>query len=331
MTTPTDENRTQPSILRRIFFEPFQVRLRSGWRLLLHTILTIFLLFFFSALITLLGTSLGLAEIDVSDPAQLNSPLLLLGPLIGITAATWIARRWLDRRSFQSLGFAFDELAIRDLLFGILMPAALFALIFLFEWIVGWLQVEGTAFSANEVSSPIGPFLSAAVTFIIVGYQEELLSRGYHLQNLIEGTNIPIGLFISSGIFALLHAANPGASVLSTLGILLAGYFLAFGWLRTGQLWLPIGLHIGWNFFQGTVFGFRVSGTSGFSLIRHSVDGPRLITGGAFGPEAGLVGFVAMALGAAAIWWYTQGRETELRPEPVASEFPHPGETGPGH
>ena len=295
--------------LRQVFFEPEDIRLRSGWRLLIHTILTVFLVLLFSSLITLLGSALGLARIDVQDPTQLNSPLLLLGPLLGITASTWLARRYLDRKTFKSLGFDWDELALRDLLFGIFIPAALFALIFLFEWVAGWLQIQGTAFSSEQASRALPQFLGAVVTFLIVGYQEELLSRGYHLQNLIEGTGLPVGLFISAGIFALLHATNPGASVLSTLGILLAGYFLAYGWIRTGQMWLPIGLHIGWNFFQGTVFGFRVSGTTGFSLIEHSVQGPTLITGGAFGPEAGLTGFAAMALGAYAIWWFTKDRQ----------------------
>lgn len=311
MTNAQANSADDRPFLRQVFFEPEDIRLRSGWRLLLHTILTIFMVLLFSSLITLLGTALGLARIDVQDPAQLDSPLLLLGPLLGITASTWLARRFLDRKSFKSLGFDWNNHGLRDLLFGIFMPAALFALIFLFEWAFGWLQIEGTAFASNQAGRALPQFLGAAVTFLIVGYQEELLSRGYHLQNLIEGTNLPIGLFISSGIFALLHAANPGASILSTLGILLAGYFLAFGWIRTGQMWLPIGVHIGWNFFQGTVFGFRVSGTTGFSLIEHSVQGPTLITGGAFGPEAGLVGFAAMALGAYAIWWFTRDRQQQ--------------------
>jgi membrane protease YdiL (CAAX protease family) len=307
----SQDKTTLQGFFRYVFLETEQTRLRSGWRLLLHTLMLLFFVFFFSAIISLIGAVLGLTNVGLNDPTALNSPLLLLGPLVGVTLATWIARRWLDRESFVSLGFTYDERAIKDLAFGILMPAALFLLIFLFEWTVGWLQIEGTAFSVDQSRGALSQLLGATITFLIVGYQEELLSRGYHLQNLIEGTNLPIGLFISSGIFALLHAANPGASILSTLGILFAGYFLAFGWLRTGQLWLPIGVHIGWNFFQGTIFGFRVSGTTGFNLIRHTVDGPTLITGGAFGPEAGLTGFAAMALGAYAIWWYTRDRQVD--------------------
>lgn len=296
-------------VLRRIFFEPADTRLRSGWRLLIHTLLLLFLLLLFGTLLTLILAGLGLIEIDPETLTSRDSPLLLLGPLLAITVATWLVRRFLDKKSFLSLGFTWDDHAAADLAFGILMPGGLFALIFLFEWAAGWLHLDGFAFSGSQAGAALPRLIIAAITFVIVGYQEELLSRGYHLQTLIEGTNLPLGLFISSGIFALLHAANPGASILSTLGILLAGYFLGYAWIRTGQMWLPIGLHIGWNFFQGTVFGFQVSGTTGFNLIEQTVQGPTLITGGAFGPEAGLTGFAAMALGSYAIWWFTRQRQ----------------------
>lgn len=308
MTDTPESNRQPRSILRRVFISPNEARLRAGWRLLLHTVLVLLLVLAFSTAVYLLTTLLGLTRLPPSDPASLDSPLALLGSLAGITLATWIARRWLDRRSFVSLGFQVDEHTLPDLAFGILMPGGLFALVFLVHWAAGWLTIEGTAFGALSVAGVVGQLLLAALTYIIVGYQEELLSRGYHLQNLVDSINLPIGLFLSSAVFALLHAFNPSASLFSTLGILLAGYFLAIGWIRTGQLWLPIGIHIGWNFFQGAVFGFPVSGTGGFRLLRLSIDGPALLTGGSFGPEAGLTGMAATALGAFLLWRYTGSR-----------------------
>jgi hypothetical protein len=104
---------------------------------------------------------------------------------------------------------------------------------------------------------------------------------------VVDGAGLRWALFISSAIFALLHLANPGSGAASTIGLLAAGYFLAFAWLRTGRLWLSIGLHIGWNFFEGTVFGFQVSGLEPFALMRHTPSGPAWAVGGAFGPEAG--------------------------------------------
>lgn len=314
MTPTPDTSREPRSTLRWILMSPEEPRLRAGWRLLLHTLLTMVLVLLFSTMVYLITSLLGWTRLPPSDPTSLDSPLMLLGSLSGITLATWIARRWFDRHTFLSLGFTYGEQAVRDLVFGILMPSGLFALVFLLHWAAGWLTIEGTAFGSGSVVGTLGQLLVAALVFIIVGFQEELLSRGYHLQNLVEGLNLPIGLFLSSAVFALLHAFNPGASVLSTLGILLAGYFLAIGWIRTGQLWLPIGLHIGWNFFQGTVFGFPVSGTGGFHLLQLSIHGPPLLTGGSFGPEAGLTGMAAMALGAFLIFRYTASRRGPFAP-----------------
>ena len=126
---------------------------------------------------------------------------------------------------------------------------------------------------------------------------------------LEEGTNTFWAVVLSSVVFGLAHIFNPNAGWISTLGIIAAGFFLAFGYLRTRQLWLPIGLHIGWNFFLGPVFGFPVSGLEPFHLLGLNVSGPDLITGGAFGPEAGLVGLVAQFFGVGLIWGYTRGRE----------------------
>lgn len=311
MSNPASDPASQTTTLRKVFLSP-DGRPRTGWRLLLHSVASVVLYVVFGMILFFVGMALGFVDPSAMQMQTLQSPYFLLAPLAGITLATWGARRWLDRRSFQGLGLELDEFAWRDLLFGTLMPGALFGLIFLIEWAAGWLALQGSALSTQGAGPSLLSLLNWFVIFIIVGYQEELLSRGYHLQTLTEGLNLPLGVFISSAVFAVLHVFNPHASVLSTLGILFAGYFLAYGWLRTGQLWLPIGLHIGWNFFQGPIFGFPVSGLEGFHLLNHEVGGPQLLTGGRFGPEAGLLGYVAMAVGALLIWSYTQGREGPL-------------------
>ena len=98
----------------------------------------------------------------------------------------------------------------------------------------------------------------------------------------------------------------------AVLGLLVGGLFLAYGYVRTRSLWLPVGLHIGWNFFEGVVFGFPVSGLDIYPLLRIKVNGPVLWTGGAFGPEAGLIVLPALILGAALIYFYTQNRNVNL-------------------
>jgi membrane protease YdiL (CAAX protease family) len=119
-----------------------------------------------------------------------------------------------------------------------------------------------------------------------------------------------LGVLLSSGVFSLLHLVNPNAESIGfvAVGLFLAGVFLAFGYLRTRQLWLPIGLHIGWNFFEGVIFGFPVSGLEYYQLTRITVVGPQYWTGGAFGPEAGLVLIPGLILGFILVFFYTRNR-----------------------
>lgn len=140
---------------------------------------------------------------------------------------------------------------------------------------------------------------------VVVAANEELVARGYILQNLAEDWGMPVAVTASSILFGLAHLGNSHAGLLSTVSIVLAGILLATGYLVTRSLWLPIALHFSWNFFQSTVFGFPVSGNPpGFSLLQTEVAGPELITGGAFGPEGGLLGLEATLLGIGLLWMW---------------------------
>jgi len=119
---------------------------------------------------------------------------------------------------------------------------------------------------------------------------------------------------ISSVVFGLLHGSNPNASWISTVNIIIAGIFLGLGMVLTGNLSISIGLHITWNFFQGNVFGFPVSGTrTGATLIATELVGPEWLTGGAFGPEAGVLGLAAMLIGSLLmVFWIRRSRSGRL-------------------
>lgn len=291
----------QRSLLARLFLSPDEPRLRAGWRLLLH----FFFYFLLSGGLGFFALALGLLRLDRMG-ASLAAPSLI--NFTAIVLATLVARHLLDRRDLLSLGLRRDRYSLRDLAFGFALPGAMMGAIYLTFTALGWLHFEGWAWERLDPDLVLSGLLTALLVFILVGIAEELLSRGYHLQNLIEGTNLQIGLFLSSIIFALLHIGNPASSWTSTVGLIGAGYFLAYGWVRTRSLWMPIGLHIGWNVFEGPVFGFQVSGLETFRLITQSVHGPDLITGGAFGPEAGLIILPMMALGAWAIARYSKDR-----------------------
>lgn len=287
---------TSLRFLQKIFIIPEDGRLRSGWRLLAF-------LFLLNLIIPIVV--LAFARFSQASPTLgfLADETFIL--FVGITISVVLARHWYDRRSFQSLGLTRNAAAGRDLLFGVLIAGVVMSAIFVIEWAFGWLEVSGLANESNG-SRLIANLGYLTAVFMMVGWYEELLFRGYAMQNLVEGLGRRLGLFVSSALFALAHLANPNATGAAILGVLAAGYFLAFGYLRTNQLWLPIGLHVGWNFFEGPIFGFPVSGLESFRLLNVHVIGPQLVTGGAFGPEAGIIVVPAIILGVGLIILYTQ-------------------------
>lgn len=301
---------SQRSLLARIFISPSERRLRAGWRLLMQTLLMFAILSIMAILIGMLFARL---------PGQISSLMLTLGEFVSFLAVTLsvcLARRWLDRRSFTSLGVKWDHLAWRDLLMGIGLAGAMIALIFLMEWALGWLVFQGFAWDSRSLDALLLSLVYSALLFVGVGWTEELLSRGYWLQNLSEGINRGWGVLLSSFLFALAHLSNPNFSWMALLGLFASGLFFAFAYLRTGQLWLPIGLHIGWNFFEGSVFGFQVSGLEMERLILQEVHGPAFFTGGGFGPEAGLILFPVLLLTSWVIYHYTRDRIPKMPKNP---------------
>jgi membrane protease YdiL (CAAX protease family) len=265
------------SVLAQIFLSPDEPRLRAGWRLLIQT----FLMFVFGIIFGGIAALLGLLNLDSIGGQILN--------FLIITSSVYVARRWLDRRSFESLGLKLDWHTLLDILAGIGITLVQMGFIYVLMLGLGWLTFEGFAWEFDPLNVVIGNVIIFLIVFIFVGWNGELLSRGYHLQTIASGTNLFWGVIISSAVFGLLHLGNPNATWVSAAGIIFAGVFLAYGYIRTRQLWLPIGLHIGWNFFEGVGFGFPVSGLDTYKLIRITVQGPELWTGGAFGPQAGLI------------------------------------------
>jgi membrane protease YdiL (CAAX protease family) len=231
--------------------------------------------------------------------------------MVAVTVSVFLARRFLDKRSIESLGLKLSSGTITDLLVGILITLLQMGLIYLVMSALGWITFEGFAWQFDPIGLVLKNTLLFFAIFVFVAWNEELLSRGYHLQTIASGLNLFWGVILSSAIFGLLHLGNPSANWASTLGIFLAGLFFAYAYIRTRQLWLPMGMHLGWNFFEGVVFGFPVSGLDIYPLTRIQVTGPELWTGGAFGPEAGLIVIPALIVGAILIYVYTLNRKND--------------------
>jgi membrane protease YdiL (CAAX protease family) len=273
--------------MNKVFFSPDEHRLRAGWRLLLQ--LAIFMTFLLA-----LGTLWGMARMLLGLTTTTGLAEAEALTAMAMTASLLIARKWLDRRSFISLG----------LLAGFAIGAIIITLVFAIELVSGWAKIAAPVWQPDGITLAALAAAAGLGIFILTGWQEELYFRGYLLQNLKDGLSLPWAILLSSLVFGLAHLTNPNSLLIGAVGTALAGLLMAYGYLRTRQLWLPIGLHIGWNFFEGVVFGFPVSGLATPTLLKTIVSGPQLLTGGAYGPEAGLVLLPALILGAILIRLY---------------------------
>jgi uncharacterized protein len=320
--------------MKHPFWNREERRLRAVWRLGAQLLLLAALFVPASGLalsagsaLLIMGGELAPAEVGrlLADPLALMAHpvlgvLLSLAALLAFTGSIWLAGALLDRRRFRDFGLRFNRNWWLDFSFGFTLGAVLMLLVFIIHWSAGWLTVTAT-FHSGPAGYPFAVAIGAALlVYISVGIYEELFSRGYQLKNMAEGLRGlgPLGargavvasLFLSSLVFGVAHAYNPNATLLSSANLVLAGVFLGTGYVLTRELAIPIGLHISWNFFQGNVFGFPVSGLIGHNptFIAIEEHGPPLITGGAFGPEGGLIGVGAILLGIVLTWAWVRGR-----------------------
>ncbi len=160
--------------------------------------------------------------------------------------------------------------------------------VFLVELMVGYIHVSWRGASFGELG---GGFATMLLVFLWFGFGEELLFRGYCFQTLIEGTNRYVAIIIMSILFGLAHLGNPNVTFFGVLNTILAGIWLSIAYLKTRTLWFPTAMHATWNFFQGYVYSFPVSGMGlgQRSLFTLEQGGPDWVTGGAYGPEAGIL------------------------------------------
>jgi len=156
----------------------------------------------------------------------------------------------------------------------------------------------GDALESSSAGPPLAALLAGyAVLLLAIAVCEEVALRGFALQNLGLYVGPVAAVGISSLITAVLHTGNPSFSPVSVVGLLLLGVVLASAYLSSGSLWMPIGLHFGWNFAMGPVFGLNVSGLRISGLLHAHVSPDRTLwTGGDFGPEGGLGGVICLAL-----------------------------------
>lgn len=147
------------------------------------------------------------------------------------------------------------------------------------------------------------------IIFIFVGINEELFCRGYCM-TVLKQTNISwVPIVASSIIFALMHSFNEGISLIAYINLFLFGITMGYLFIKTKNIWMGIGYHITWNYFQGNIFGFLVSGNVTDSIYTVKTVNPNIINGSSFGPEGGIVVTILLIISIYSIYRFLPSRE----------------------
>jgi uncharacterized protein len=281
------------SPIANLFWNARERRLRAGWRLLV-----------FLVMLLVVATVEGSVRAGLAGrlPDLYEGLVRALVFALLIAAALYLASRVLDHRRMSDYGFHFSRKWWTDLGFGLVLGALLLFGVLAVELAVGWVSVTG-----SFTPSPGQPFVATILVGIVavaaVAFGEEASYRGYPIKNLAEGVaragwGLVIAVVIPAVFFGLAHATNENATWLSTFNIVIFGLLFGTGYVLTGELALPIGLHFGWDFVQGFVFGVVAEGKEYGSVLVLAYDSSaRLWTGQPYGAEGGLVGTAALIAG----------------------------------
>lgn len=258
----------------------------------------------FVALWTAFTAAVIMGAVALGGEGFYGIPRIRIGVEIALASAVLIPllvmARFVDKRPLATVGFGSSRMF--DLLTGTVIGVLIFAAP------LGLLLATGAASYAPNLNSFAAEALALgliACFFNVV--TQEVLVRSYVFQELWAKYGAWIATFVTTAIFVALHAApiSQGGTqgLIAGANILLASLMLSFAYVRTGQLWLPIGIHLGWNGLQGPVLGINVTGNDlgygHWSLF--DFPGDPLLTGGAMGVEGGLVGLIGPLIGLAIV------------------------------
>lgn len=192
--------------------------------------------------------------------------------------AYWLLAKVIERRPLSEL----DWRKSPQLLWGLLAALLLFALVTAELWAADVYSISGWG------DAPLWTLF--LLTAVVPGITEEIISRGILFRLTEEGLGTWIALLVSALFFGFAHILNPGATAWSSIAISIeAGLLFGLLYHVTRSLWWCIGLHAGWNFVQGAVFGIPVSGIKVDGLFESQLQGPDWLDGGGFGAEASVL------------------------------------------
>ncbi|WP_251861683.1 CPBP family intramembrane glutamic endopeptidase [Clostridium sp. Marseille-Q2269] len=228
----------------------------------------------------------------VSNNTPINFSINLITGFLFSALITFAWVKTFENRSVESMGFCREKF-IRKYILGFVLGIILFSLVVILLTVTSHINLVSGLNLAN-----IGALIIVLPGWIIQSATEEILVRGWLMNVLGAKYNITIGLIFSSLLFSLLHFFNPNVSLVAALNLFITGILFGLYVIKTKNIWGACGLHAAWNFFQGNIFGFEVSGlkTGVGSLMNLELVGSELFTGGAFGPEAGIACTIVLCI-----------------------------------
>ena len=271
--------------------------LRSGWR---------FAIFLLSFMITgaFLGAVVFGTIIALGVPLESGPIGLALNAIVSLIPALligWLCGKYLERLPFRALGASFTKGWFSHLMFGCLVGAISVGIAILLAVAFG-----GLKFSLNEASgtSILYSGIFSLGLFALAAAFEEALFRGYTLQTFTRSGFAAFAIALTSIFFGILHSRNPNVGYVAIANTVLAGVWFGVAYLKTRDLWFVWGMHLIWNWMQGSIFGIEVSGLTDItkaSLLKEIDSGPAWLTGGDYGIEGGIACTVALVLSTLAI------------------------------
>lgn len=246
----------------------------------------------------LIQKALGMEMQEGSLPSLFLERLLML---VGYLSAAVLVLRWRNL-PLSLLGMSLKGRG-KDLLAGLGVAMLLYAVGFGTSLLMGTVEIASVQWVPRDL-------LGTLLFFLLVAVTEEVMLRGFVLGRMLSaGMNRFVALFLSSALFSAMHLFNPNFALLPFVNILLAGCLLGASFLYTRNLCFPVVLHWFWNWLQGPVLGYEVSGMdSGETLLTLRLTGSDLLTGGSFGFEGSLLCTVLLVVGTLAIIGYYERR-----------------------
>ncbi|HEU5210398.1 MAG TPA: type II CAAX endopeptidase family protein [Longimicrobiales bacterium] len=280
--------------------------------------------------------SILLAGVLAGAGISLEGRERLLATSIALLAAVVVGAallHWLDDRSPAALGFPLNAAGAKELGLGTGIGVAGLAIAAVVLLALGKLAYGPDGGAAGTwVTIVAGDF----ALFLVAAASEEAMFRGYPFQVMAQRFGPAVATVVTSIAFAFAHGQNPNVTVFGLVNIFLAGVLLAIAYLKTLSLWFATGVHVGWNWAMASLFDLPVSGIPWFDtpLYEPVVGTPAWLTGGAFGPEAGLVGTIGFGLALLAVLRLRSVRIAEstsaLRPLALANATPNGWNTADG-